>query len=47
MYHLAIEPVSVHWKRRKRIESAINDFYEHRMLSPNIGSLPLNCGILY
>jgi hypothetical protein len=29
MYHLVVEPVSVHWKRCKRIESSISEFDEH------------------
>jgi hypothetical protein len=29
IYHLAVEPVSVRWKRRKRIESSIKEFDEH------------------
>jgi hypothetical protein len=29
MYHLVAEPIRVRWKRRKRIESSINEFDEH------------------
>jgi hypothetical protein len=29
IYHLAAEHVSVHWKRRKWIESSIREFNEH------------------
>ena len=29
MYHLAAEPVRVHWKRCKHMESSINEFDEH------------------
>jgi len=29
MYHLAADPVSLHWKTHRRIESSINEFDEH------------------
>jgi hypothetical protein len=29
IYHLVVEPVSVLWKIRKRIESSIREFDEH------------------
>jgi hypothetical protein len=30
IYHLAIEPVSIHWKRHKCIELSIMEFDEHQ-----------------
>jgi hypothetical protein len=30
IYHLVVEPVRVHWKRRNQIESSINELDEHQ-----------------
>ena len=43
IYHFAAEPVSVRWKRRKRIESSMRDFDEHhkwKVITRLFGSSP-------
>jgi hypothetical protein len=51
IYHLAAEPVSVHWKRRKCIELSIKEFDEHhkwKVITWLFGSslgLPSNFGL--
>ena len=43
IHHFASEPISVHWKRHKRIESSMREFDEHhkwKVITWLFGSLP-------